>query len=405
MTRRILFLTPQLPYPPNQGAALRNFGLINGLAERGNQVGLLSFRESDQPALEETPLADLCSPAMTVEVSPRSKLRRLRDLIAGHADMARRLWSDTFSDALAALLMQHPFNVIHLEGIEMAPYLPIVKQHAPSAKVIYDAHNAEYALQRRIAARDSKNLSRFWAAVYSMIQARRLTRFETDTCQTVDHIFACSEADAELLGNLRHQTPITVIPNAIQVESYQDETLPTVDIKRPALIFTGKMDFRPNIDAVLWFAEEILPLIREEIPEVHFTVVGQRPHARLDILRDRPDVTLTGFVPDIRPYYRQADVYVAPLRMGSGTRFKLLEAMAMECAVVSTRLGAEGISVEHGRDMLLADKPEGFAKAVISLLKDRDRRAELGANAAKVVQATYDWSAIIPRAESAYARS
>ncbi len=405
MTKRILFLTPQLPYPPNQGAALRNFGLINGLAGRGHQVGLLSFHEPDQPALEETPLNDLCSPAVTVEVSPRSKLRRLRDLIAGHADMARRLWSDAFADKLGTLLMQNPFNVIHLEGIEMAPYLPVIKQYAPSAKVIYDAHNAEYALQRRIAARDSKNLSQFWAAIYSIIQARRLTRFETDICQDVDHIFACSEADAELLSDLRHQTPVTVIPNAIQVKSYQDEALPTVELKRPALVFTGKMDFRPNIDAVLWFVDDILPLIHEEIPEVHFTVVGQRPHNRLDVLRNRPDVTLTGFVPDVRPYYRQADVYVAPLRMGSGTRFKLLEAMAMECAVVSTRLGAEGINVEHGRDMLLADKPEGFARAVISLLKDDKRRAELGTNAAKVVHATYDWEAIIPRAEAAYAIS
>jgi sugar transferase (PEP-CTERM/EpsH1 system associated) len=404
MTKRILFLTPQLPYPPNQGAALRNFGLINGLAGRGHQVGLLSFRESDQPALEETPLADLCSPVVAVEVSPRSKLRRLRDLIAGHADMARRLWSKAFSDSLAALLAAHGFDVVQMEGIEMAPYLPVVRQYAPSAVVVYDAHNAEYALQRRIAARDSKNVSRLWAALYSVVQARRLTRFETDTCRMVDHIFACSEADAELLGQLRHQTPITVVPNAIQVQAYQDDSLPTVELDRPALVFTGKMDFRPNIDAVLWFAEGILPLVRESVPEAHFTVVGQRPHARLDVLRDRPDVTLTGFVPDVRPYYRQADVYVAPLRMGSGTRFKLLEAMAMRCAVVSTRLGAEGIDVEHGRDMLLADKPEGFARAVVSLLNDPERRAELGANAAKVVQATYDWSAIIPRAESAYDR-
>jgi glycosyltransferase involved in cell wall biosynthesis len=136
---------------------------------------------------------------------------------------------------------------------------------------------------------------------------------------------------------------------------------------------------------------------------VHFVIVGKNPHTRLDVLRGRPGVTITGFVPDIRPYIQAADVYVAPLRMGSGTRFKLLEAMAMRRAVVSTRMGAEGLQVKDGHHLLLADAPADFARAVIELLKDDARRAELGANAAGVIRKYYDWEAIIPQVEAAYA--
>jgi sugar transferase (PEP-CTERM/EpsH1 system associated) len=404
MSRRILFLTPQLPYPAHQGTALRNFGLIGGLAGRGHRVGLLSFLESDQPDPAETPLPDLCDPLITAPAPSRSMGQRLRALLAGHADMARRLWSEDLCAALIGLLAQEVFDVVHIEGIEMAPYLSLVGSTVPDGTLlVYDAHNAEYALQWRIAGQDVRVPRRWPVAVYSLIQARRLTRVETATCRAVDHVFACSEADAAALRRLEHRTPVTVIPNAIVTGQYTDGGLPGADIPRPALVFTGKMDFRPNVDAALWFADEILPLIRQEVPDVHFVIVGKNPHTRLDVLRGRPGVTITGFVPDIRPYIQAADVYVAPLRMGSGTRFKLLEAMAMRRAVVSTRMGAEGLQVKDGHHLLLADAPADFARAVIELLKDDARRAELGANAAGVIRKYYDWEAIIPQVEAAYA--
>jgi sugar transferase (PEP-CTERM/EpsH1 system associated) len=403
MSKRILFLTPQLPYPPHQGTALRNFGLIDGLAGRGHRVALLSFVEVDQPALAETPLASLCDPAITVPAPARSRWRRLRDLLVGHADMARRLWSDEFQSVLRDLLLREAFDAIHIEGIEMAPYLPTILAADTYGTPIYDAHNAEYALQRRIFTQDLRIPRRWPVAIYSLIQARRLMRVEAATCRAVDHVFACSDTDAAHLRRLRHRTPVTVIPNAIPTAQYHDADLPEADLPRPSLVFTGKMDFRPNVDAALWFAREILPLIRERVPGAHFAIVGKNPHTRLDSLRGHPGVTITGFVPDIRPYIRAADIYVAPLRMGSGTRFKLLEAMAMERAVVSTRVGAEGIAVAEGKHLLLADTPHDFAQAVVGLLQDEARRSALGSEGAKVVRARYDWSAIIPQVEAAYA--
>lgn len=405
MIQRILFLTPQLPYPPYQGTAIRNFGLIQGLAERGYTVSLLSFVEPDQPPASETPLASLCASIVTVPAPERSRSRRLRDLVAGHADMARRRWSEAFLAALCQWLSRESFDAIHIEGIEMAPYLPTLQEKAPGALLIYDAHNAEYALQQRIAAQDVRLPKRWPAAIYSLIQSSRLKRFETRVCRQVGHVLACSQADAAMLRALTHHTPISVVPNGIGLESYTQDNLPEIHLPRPTLVFTGKMDFRPNVDAVLWFTHDILPRVRAEMPTVHFAVVGQKPHARLNVLRGREDVTLTGFVPDVRPYIAAADVYVAPLRMGSGTRLKLLEAMAMRRAVVSTRLGAEGLPVDNGVHLLLANTPSEFAGAVLQLLRNPTRRRELGENAARLVQQHYDWKAIIPALERVYQNS
>ncbi len=407
MSKRILFLTPQLPYPLHQGTALRNFGLIDGLAQRAHQVALLSFLEPDQPPAHDTPLAALCEPLVTVPAPPpRSRAQRLADLVVGHADMARRLWSEPFLEAFEALLASRTFDVIHFEGLEMAAYLrpvwPLILEEAADTLIVYDAHNAEHALQQRIAQQDARSPLRWPAAFYSAIQARRLERFESLICLAVDHVLACSKTDAVHLAQLQQPTPITVIPNAISVEDYEQPPAEEVDIPRPSLVFTGKMDFRPNVDAALWFASQILPRVREAVPDAHFTIVGQRPHPRLDALRGNPSVTLTGRVPEIQPYIAAADVYVAPLRMGSGTRLKLLEAMAMGRAVVSTRLGAEGLDAVNGRHLLLADMPDDFARAVVALLRNAKRRRDMGESAAALVRERYDWSVVIPRLAEVY---
>jgi glycosyltransferase involved in cell wall biosynthesis len=162
------------------------------------------------------------------------------------------------------------------------------------------------------------------------------------------------------------------------------------------------MDFRPNVDAALWFVREILPRIRATRPEVQFVIVGQKPVERLLRLNGQNGVVVTGAVEDVRPFIAGAAVYVAPLRMGGGTRFKLLEAMALARPIVSTTLGAEGFAVASGRELLLADSPADFAAAVLSLLADPARAATLGQAGRAFVQTRYDWSAIIPKLEAVY---
>ncbi|MBI1879125.1 MAG: glycosyltransferase, partial [Chloroflexi bacterium] len=192
--------------------------------------------------------------------------------------------------------------------------------------------------------------------------------------------------------------PITVVPNGVDLAAYAnvDEAIPH------DLLFTGKMDFRPNIDAALWFGNYVLPLILAQRPGATFAIVGQRPHPRLDVLRDLPGVTITGSVEDVRPYLTGAKVYVAPLRVGGGTRLKLLEAMVMGVPIVSTTVGAEGFPVVNGQELILADEPESFAREVLDLLDNPGRRARLAKAGRAFAQANYGWDVLIPQLEKIY---
>jgi polysaccharide biosynthesis protein PslH len=439
---KILFLTPQPPYPPQKGTAMRNWGLVSNLAER-HEVGVLSFasppsipphrggrkKESALSAPSQgegnTRLppshlggdAPLPPPhlggdrggAQTVRVEivepPTRSLRtRLRDMLTtSEPDMALRLVSDAYARRLADWLAQETFDVVHIEGIEMAPYLDVLEAAQPRPLIIFDDHNCEYLLQKRAFLTDLRIPSRWLGAVYSFIQWQRLLDYEAQACHRADRVLAVSQADATALHRLIPDAAVTVAPNGIDTRTYRPE-ISNLQSPTPenTLVFTGTMDFRPNVDAVLWFAQEVLPRIRAQVENVRFFAVGQRPHRRLDVLRGDPVVTLTGFVEDTRPFIADAAVYVVPLRMGGGTRFKILEALAMGKAVVSTTLGAEGFPVTHGLELLLADEAEDFAQAVISLLNAPGKRASLGRAGRAFVEARYDWRVIVPLVEQAY---
>ena len=406
---RILFLTPQLPYPPQKGTALRNWGLIAGLAAH-HRVSLLSFLTPGQDASPAAALTAACARVETVPQPARPLSRRLRDLaLTRHPDMGLRLESSAFRNRLAAWLAQASFDVVHVEGIELAPYLDVIEAARPRPLVVFDDHNCEYLLQQRAFRTDLREPARWAGAAYSFVQWRRLRHFEAQACHRADRVVAVSEADAAALRELVPGLRVTVVPNGVDTQAYRPEVSslqsPISSLRSPTstLVFTGTMDFRPNVDAVLWFARRVLPRVRLSVPQAHFVVVGQRPHRRLDNLRRDPAVTLTGWVEDVRPYIAQAAVYVAPLRMGGGTRLKLLEAMAMGKAVVTTRLGAEGYPVTASRELLLADTPAEFAAAVVELLGAPERRAELGRAARAFVEQHYDWQAIVPRVEKVYA--
>ncbi|MGD8996969.1 MAG: glycosyltransferase [Anaerolineae bacterium] len=405
---RILFLTPQLPYPPEKGTALRNWGLISGLSTR-HEIAVLSFLDRGQSHGIADVLRGACC-VETVEAPARTLRDRLRDMLTTRQpDMALRLASDAYGERLADWLARESFDVVQIEGIELAPYLNIINQVWPTAKragrplVVFDDHNCEYVLQERVFLTDLYSPDRWPAAAYSFVQWRRLRRYEAQVCLKADRVLAVSQADARALRNLIPGLDVTVIPNGIDPRVYQPVTV-EAPVASHTLVFTGTMDFRPNVDAVLWFTREVWPLIKAEVPDVHFSVVGQRPHRRLDPLREDRSVTLTGRVEDVRPYIADAAVYVAPLRMGGGTRLKLLEAMAMSKPVVATSLGAEGYPVTDQHELILADAPAEFAQAVVSLLHSPARRAELGHSARTFVQRRYDWRVIVPWLEQVYAK-
>ena len=407
---RLLFLTPQLPYPPHQGTALRNWGLIKSLSAR-HTITLLTFAGENESITPE--LRAVCRQIETVPPPHRITRLRLRNLfLSPLPDLAHRLGSGEFSSRLSALLAANRFDALCVEGLELAPYI-FTAEYAENAekkkneisaraalsavKIIFDAHNAETLLQRRAFETDLRRPRRWPVALYSFIQSRRLARFEAEACRRVNHVNCVSVEDAAALQMLVPDLKPVIVPNGIFLSDYIPVTRHPSPV--PQLVFTGKMDYRPNVDAVTWFATDILPLIQREKPESQFIIVGQKPVEAVQRLSERTGVVVTGAVDDARPYIANATVYVVPLRMGGGTRFKLLEAMALKRPIVSTAIGAEGFAVQHGRELLLADTAAEFADAVLILLKDEAKQNALSTAGYEFVK-DYDWEKIVPKVEA-----
>ncbi|MYD11083.1 MAG: glycosyltransferase [Chloroflexi bacterium] len=390
---KILLLTPDLPYPSESGAALRNMGIIRGLRAAGNEVSLLSFRSSpaEQPG---GTLADTCAAVQTVPLPTRGRAQRLSTLLtSSRADLESRLASADYARALRRRLGAESFDIVQFSGIELGGYLNLILAKKGGAKVVYDALNAEADLQRVIARVDAGQVKRLPAALYSSAQARRLARFEAAVCRSVDAVIAVSSEDRDLLQHY-DGAPITVMPNGVEAADYR----PPTGIARSTrhIVFSGKMDYRPNVDAAEWLCKTVLPRVWEEEPAARLSIVGRNPAPRLSALAQDPRVTLTGWVESVLPYLHDAALFVVPLRMGSGTRLKILQAMAAGCAVLSTSIGAAGLNSEARDALSIADDADDFARAAVALLRDDERRHKLGAQALAAVGKHYDWRALMP---------
>jgi polysaccharide biosynthesis protein PslH len=404
MGKRILFLTPQLPYPPQQGTAIRNYNLIAQVARR-HEVHLLSFCDPDQ-STDVGPLDSLCARIGTVPVPLRSSWRRLLTVLASPVpDLAHRLSSATFRSQLQAWLDQDSFDILQAEGLEMGQFaLEVVSRAAQKPRLVFDAHNAEFLLQQRIFQTDVHHPSRWVGALYSLLQWRKLRSYESSLCRRADQVLACSPADAQALASLSPGLRPVIIPNGVDTEHYRPGVVAAAPLQAPALVFTGKMDFRPNVDAILWFSQQVLPRIRVAHPDAHLYVVGKSPHSRLASIAQAPGVTLTGFVDDVRPYIAAAAVYIVPLLTGGGTRLKVLEAMAMAKPMVCTTLGCEGIPAVAGQDLLIADLADAFADGVVTLLRNEALRSDLGRSARHFVEQHFDWHQVTAPLEQVYAQ-
>ncbi len=397
---RTLMVTAAFPYPLASGGAIRTFGILHGLHQAGHQLTLLSFTDSDVEP-ENTPLANYCEAIHLVTVPQRSKLDRLKTLVlTDDADIETRFKSDAFEHKLQHLLTTQKFDLIQFEAIESVAYLPLAKQLQPTAKICFDTFNAEYMLQRKIYEIDRTNLSRLPVALYSFLQVNRIKRFEGEMCRLADCVIAVSDEDAELLRDFRPDKKIYMMQSGVFVEDYRTTDL-RVDLPENSLVFTGKMDYRPNVDAMMWFTSEILPRIRVSMPEVQLYIVGQKPSASIEALDDY-NIHITGWVDSTIPYLHEATVYIAPLRMGSGTRLKLLEAMSSGCAIVATTLASAGLHSDTKEGMIIEDDAQSFASAIVNLLDDPSKRAHLGNIAREEVKKRYDWSALIHHLLNAY---
>jgi sugar transferase (PEP-CTERM/EpsH1 system associated) len=295
------------------------------------------------------------------------------------------------TDELAARLARHAYDVIQVENLHVA-------QYALSAKVptVLDLFGVESAVMARYAERAGNALRR----AYAGLTARKLARYERQVCPRFTECLAVSEDDRRLLQGAGIEA-VTVIPNGVDVEAFRPD--PTCAVAPDRLVFTGRMDYHANVDGIVWFCREIWPRVRAARPNLQLQIVGGHPTSEVRQLAQHAGVEVTGFVKDVRPYLAEATVAVVPLRVGGGTRLKILEMLALGKTVVSTSIGAEGLAVRSGRELLIGDGPEGFAEQVERGLADAGLRERLGTAGRRLVEAEYDWGAIARRLEDVYA--
>jgi glycosyltransferase involved in cell wall biosynthesis len=390
---RILALTSRLPYPPREGHQLRSWHILRALAER-HEVTLLSFVRDDDLPDNTAPLRDTVARLETFSVpSERSRAvlaaALVRGLLGNHPFVVEKYASTAMRARIAELLPQ--VDIVHVDMLPLAAWV------APTrVPFVLNAHNVEHELLQRRVEIETRPLHR----AFLRTQVERLKRFETSACRRASRILACSENDARQLATLAPDTPITVVPNGVDTDAIHAS--PETPNRSDRMIFVGQMSWFPNRDGIDWFLAEVLPRIVRVRPQAKFALVGK--NAGLQVPAAVADnVELSGFVDDLAPMMRDAAVYVVPLRAGSGTRLKVLEAMAFGKAIVTTHIGSEGITLEDGESALYADSADDFAAAVLRVMDDRDLAARLGERARAHAVAHYDWKAITSRMLPAYA--
>lgn len=403
---RVLFLAPYPPYPARGGGSLRIYHLLAGLAAR-HDITCLSFAPDAAAVAAMAPLRELCKLATVIGPPRRSLARRaLTTLASPRPDLALRNASSAYATALSRLLAAERFDVVHAASLEMAGY-GLQARGFGAMRIVLDQFNAEYLLQRRAALSDLRRglagrPRALLAGVYSLVQWRKLAAHEARTLCAFDRVTVVSEGDKAALARLARGADLRVVPNGVDTAHFAPGIAP---IGGPAdLLFTATLDYRPNIDAAIWFAREVLPIVRAEWPDARFVVVGRAAVQAVRDLHNGTSVVVVGEVADVRPYVAGAAAYVVPMRIGGGSRLKLLEALSLAAPVVSTPMGAEGIEgLRDGAQLLLAASAADFARAALRLLGDRELARRLGAAGRAHMVARYDWRAIVPRLEAAYA--
>jgi len=398
---RILWLKSDLLLPLDKGGKLRTWHLMRHLAQR-HEITYLAFKEPGQPAADVDGMREVAARVETV-----TRAEPAKGTFRFYADAAMHLVdplpyavgkyrSREFRWRLNALLKTQAFDLVVCDFLFPAVNLP---RRLPCPAVLF-THNVESEIWRRHAETKPGAIGK---ALYGA-QHKRMLRYERKTLARFDGVLAVSDADRQTFAALypdaiRH--PVHVVPTGVDTGFFAPA--PSDPASR-TLVFTGSMDWLPNEDAMQYFCRDILPLIRAEEPGVRLSIVGRAPTPAVKRLADEHDVTVTGRVDDVRPFMKEAAVYVVPLRIGGGTRLKIFEAMSMGKAVVSTTVGAEGLPVTDGRHVRLADEPAAFAGAVVRLLRDADARARLETAARALVVEQYDWSAVAGSLESALLR-
>ena len=381
---RILFLSPRQSWPAVSGAKLRDYFFAKALGERARlSYAFFSDRGGEAPTLKEYPFCERLTAIPAPAMYTPGKV--LRGMFGRWPLPVVNYTSREMADAVREIARE-PFDFAHLDSMHMAGYADSI----PGARIVYNWHNIESELMSRYAA-GAPSLAR---RIYGELTARRLASLEKELLGSAFGHLVCSQREKDQLLDIVPGARIAVIENGVDAGAFSGITTGSGE-ERKRLIFVGSMSYHANIDAAVWFTRAIWPSIHRQFPELRLTLVGSNPAPAVMALQDG-SVEVTGTVPSVVPYYEDALAAIVPLRSGAGTRLKILEAMAAGVPVISTTLGAEGLAVSPGENILIADCPEKWIESLKSVSEagSEARRDAIAAAGRELVRSRYDWEVL-----------
>ena len=397
----ILFLTQVFPYPLDAGPKVRAYYVLRYLAERGHRITLLSFV---RPADEEESIAHLrtfCDEVITVPM-PRSHVRDAlalaRSLFTGQPFLITRDHVSTMAATVQRLLQTQDFDAVHADQLWMAPYALLARTSNPAPHLILDQHNAVFQIPRRLAETTTNPLARHLLAR----EARIMARYERDIIRQFHRVVWVTEEDQRAVTGAQPASDEPPSPfRPFAPSPHRHSVIPICvdpEQKRPVarentprrVTFLGGLHWPPNAAGVVWFAQEVWPLVAREVPDARLTIIGKNPPRALT-QSPAANIDITGYVADLAPYLQETAVFIVPLHAGGGMRVKILDAWAWGLPVVSTTIGAEGLAAQPGENLLLADDAQGFARAVVAVLQQPALGERLARAGRETVERAYDW--------------
>jgi len=379
---KILFLANRVPYPPYRGDKLKIFNLARRLKDR-HELHLLTFAQTQEDLSYKAELEKIFKEVHFIYLPKwKSALYCLQGVWSSKPLQVLYFQSAVMQREMDALISKYNYDAVHVQHLRMSPYLA-KRKDIPRILDLPDAFSL-YWERRKLVKRG------LLRTLFENIEQGRVLKYEA-ILKEYNMALACSSEDIAYLEKIHHTNNIRLLPNGVDLETFATRSHDY--IHNTTILFTGNMDYAPNVDAVGYFTETILPLIRLKCPGVKFIIAGQRPVPKVTALAN-DHVIVTGFVKDLAATYNSASVVVAPLRFGAGTQNKVLEAMAMGVPVVCSNIGFGGLGIKSGEGAIMQTDPTAFANSVIELLSDEGMRRKVGGNGVNVIKTRFDWDII-----------
>ena len=388
---KILFLANRVPYPPYRGDKLKIFNLARRLKDR-HELHLLTFAQTQEDLSYKTELEKIFKEVHFVYLPKwKSAVNCMQGLWDAKPLQVLYFQSKELQQQLDKMIAVHKYDAVHVQHLRMSPYLA-GRKDIPRILDLPDAFSL-YWERRKLVKRS------MLTTIFENIEQGRVLKYE-GILKEYNLALACSAEDIAYLEKTHHTANLRLLPNGVDLETFAPRDHDYSHNK--TILFTGNMDYAPNVDAVGYFTETILPLIKAKCPDVKFIIAGQRPVPKVTALAS-DNVIVTGFIKDLAATYNSASVVVAPLRFGAGTQNKVLEAMAMGVPVVCSHIGFGGLGIKSGEGAIMQTDPVAFANSVTELLSSEQMRRSVGETGMRIIKTRFDWDIIAQTLERYFA--